>query len=265
MYNFNIITLFPGFFDSPLSNGIMARGISESLISVKTHDMRDYSSDKHRKVDDYPYGGDEGMILMVDTVAAAIRDLRNPAQNEKVVMMTPKGHRYSQNKALEFSRLDGLILVCGRYEGFDERIRAEVDEEISLGDFILNGGEAAALALVESVGRLVPGVLGREATFESHSTGLLEYPQYTRPRVWEGKAVPDVLLTGDHGKIREWRYKASLARTYFRRPDMLDYNQLSQNDREFLARLSAGLEQEFEFIRSDKFDSSEINKKQELT
>lgn len=265
MYKFKIITLFPGFYDSPLSNGIMARGISESLISVATHDLREYSKDKHHKVDDYPYGGDEGMILMVDTVAEAIRDLRNPELNERVVMMTPKGRRFTQDKALEYSRLEGLVIVCGRYEGFDERIRAEVDEEISLGDFILNGGESAALAVVEAVGRLIPGVLGSEATFESYTTGLLEYPQYTRPRVWEGREVPEVLLTGDHGKIREWRYKASLARTYFRRPDMLDFGQLSQSDREFLARLSAGLEPEFEFMRTDWIDPPEVKHEQELT
>jgi tRNA (guanine37-N1)-methyltransferase len=239
---FEIVTLFPELFDATRL-GLLGKARDAGHLEIATLNPREFTTDRHRTVDDSPYGGGSGMVLMVGPLAAALEHLdeaRRGGPSHKV-LLTPQGERFCQSHARRFSEMDTLTLICGRYEGFDERIRGLVDQEISLGDFVLLGGEVAALAIIEAVGRLVPGVLGNEqsATEESHARGLLEYPQFTRPELFRGQRVPEVLLSGNHAAIARWRRKESLRRTLERRPDLLQSADLSEEDETLLAEVRA--------------------------
>jgi tRNA (guanine37-N1)-methyltransferase len=219
-----ILTIFPGYFRSPLSESLLGKAIGGGLVEVVVTDLRDFAADRHRKVDDEAYGGGPGMVMLAPVVAAAVEARRGgpPAWS---VFLTPDGRRLDQAKVEELAARPRLLLFCGRYEGVDERARQAglFDEEISLGDFVLPGGEAAALAVVEAVSRLVPGVVGSALSVEAESFagGRLDYPHYTRPREFRGLTVPDVLVSGDHAKIQRWRRARALERTRARRPDLL--------------------------------------------
>lgn len=220
---FTVITLFPEYFDGPSGAGILGRAITDGLIGLELVDLREFGEGKHRMVDDTPYGGGAGMLMKAGPVVEAIEAVRARDPEAWVVLLTPQGRRFEQAVAREFSGRSSLVFVCGRYEGFDERIRSYVDEEVSLGDFVLMGGEAAALAMIEAAARLVPGVLGdiESTTEESMADGLLEYPHYTRPREFRGSEVPEVLLGGNHAEIARWRSEMAQKRTQLRRPDLL--------------------------------------------
>lgn len=240
---FEIVTLFPELFDV-LQHGLLGRARDAGRIDVETVTPRRFTSDRHRTVDDSPYGGGSGMVLMPGPVAGAL-DFLDEQRGGRIthrVLLTPQGERFSQAHARRFSELDSLTLVCGRYEGFDERIRGLVDEEVSLGDFVLLGGEVAALAMLEATARLLPGVLGNDqsAADESHADGLLEYPQYTRPEEFRDQRVPDVLRSGNHAVIARWRRKESLRRTLERRPDLLETADLSDDDQGLLEEIRQG-------------------------
>lgn len=238
---FEVVTLFPELFDV-VNLGLLGKAKEAGTIEVMTISPREFTYDKHRTVDDAPYGGGSGMVLMPGPFAAALDHLDSERQGASThrVLLTPQGSRFSQSHAHRFSKLDSLTLLCGRYEGYDERIRSLVDEEVSLGDFVLLGGETAALAVIEATARLLPGVLGnqRSAAEESHAGGLLEYPQYTRPEVFRGHAVPEVLRSGNHAAIARWRRKESLRRTLERRPDLLEAADLSDEDRALLDEIA---------------------------
>lgn len=224
MLDIRILTIFPGIFDSFLAFGNPARGRQASLLNVETVDLRDFTEDRHRSTDDYPYGGGTGMVMKPEPVVKGIRSVcESMSARPKVVLMTPQGRLFSQPVAEELATLEGLVIVCGRYEGLDERIRAFADDELSVGDYILSGGETAAMVVIDAICRLIPGVIGADSHIDGESfyAGLLEHPQYTRPRVFEGMEVPAILLEGHHEKIRRWRIKQSLARTLVRRPDLL--------------------------------------------
>ena len=235
-----IVTLFPHMFDGFLSESIIKRTIDKGLIEFKIVDLREYSLDKHHHVDDTPYGGGAGMVLKCDIMDRCLE--ANKALNSHICLMTPQGHQYKQEDARRLSMLDDIILVCGHYEGFDARISENLaDEIISIGDFVLTGGELPAMMIVDAVSRMLPGVLGSEesAPTDSFYNGLLEHPQYTRPREYEGLAVPEVLFSGDHAKIAKWRREKSLEITLRNRPDLLEKAELSKADIEYLAKLKA--------------------------
>ncbi|MCZ6639873.1 MAG: tRNA (guanosine(37)-N1)-methyltransferase TrmD [Thermodesulfobacteriota bacterium] len=222
---YDILTIFPEFFESPFSIGILKKAQEKGLIELNTYDIRDYTDNKHRTVDDTPYGGGGGMLMKVAPISAAIEDVKSKNAKSLVILTTPDGEKFTDKTARELAYYEQIIIICGRYEGVDERIREiYVDKEISIGDYVLSGGENAASVIVESVSRFIPGVLGNELSPENDSfnEGLLEYPQYTRPEEFEGKKVPDVLLSGNHKEIDEWRKKESIKRTFRKRPDMLD-------------------------------------------
>lgn len=222
---FIILTLFPEAFESYLSISLLKRALKKKLIKVKIVDIRKYAKDRHKTVDGRPYGGGAGMVLRADVMAKALKaaSSRNTKHVSRIILLTPQGKPFNQKLAQKLSTYKILILICGRYEGFDERIRKIADLEISLGDFVLTGGEIPAMAVVDAVARMVPGVVGKQKSVEqeSFSDGLLEYPQYTRPENYKGKKVPKVLLSGDHAKIEDWRKKEALRRTKKRRPDLL--------------------------------------------
>jgi len=222
---FDILTIFPGMFTGPFSESIIKRGIEAGLAQARVHDLRGWTVDKHKTTDDYPYGGGPGMVMKVEPLARAIGALREGNPGAPVILLSPQGEPFTQAIAKEFAVLPGLILVCGRYEGVDERVREYYcDREISLGDFVLTGGEIAAMAILDAVIRLIPGVLGSEfsSVEESHSASLLEYPQYTRPAEFEGRKAPDVLLSGHQARITEWKRRESIIRTAQRRPDLIE-------------------------------------------
>ncbi len=220
---FDVLTIFPDFFTTPFKYGVIGRAMERGLLELRTHDLREFTTDRHRTTDDSPYGGGSGMVMKADPVVRAIESISGSVKGQKVVLLTPQGRPFSQAVAGELSGAESILFVCGRYEGFDERIRSFVDMEVSAGDYILTGGEAAAIVLIDSIGRLVPGVLGDDASTieESFSRDLLEYPQYTRPSEWRGMRVPDVLLSGDHASVRRFREEASIERTAQRRPDII--------------------------------------------
>lgn len=222
MLSFTLITIFPGMFDSFLGHSILKKAQEKGLIGFHKIDPRDYAIDRHRVTDDYPYGGGQGMVMKPEPLVAAIEQARSRAPSARVILLTPQGKVFTQETARRLAREQNIVLVCGRYEGIDERVKEFVDEEISVGDYTLSGGEPAANAVVDAVARLVPGVLGNEnsALEESFVEGLLEYPQYTRPEDFRGLKVPEVLLSGDHARVRQWRREQSLARTRERRPDL---------------------------------------------
>ncbi len=220
MFHAQILTLFPEFFDSPLSCSIPKRAIEAGLARVDCIQMRDFATDRHRTVDDAPYGGGPGMVLKPEPVVAAIREARRRHADTRVVMLTPGGRRFTQDVALEYAASPGITLLCGRYEGFDERICDYVDEQLSLGDYVLSGGEPAALCVLDAVIRLLPGVLGspESAVLDSFTEeGILDWPHYTRPEVFEGKRVPQVLLSGNHAEIERWRREQARLRSEARR------------------------------------------------
>lgn len=221
----DIITLFPDFFETLKSHSIVGRAIKNKKLEIITHNLRDYSQDKYKTVDDHPYGGGVGMLLRFDVLLRALENVKSQISNHKfkVILLTPQGEVYKQETAKALTKEENLILICGHYEGYDERIREYVDQEISIGDYVLTGGEIPAMIIVDSVARLLPGVLGHDESSqdESHSEGLLEYPQYTRPEEYEGKKVPEILLSGNHPQIDKWRKQESIERTKSRRPDLL--------------------------------------------
>ncbi len=236
---FDILTLFPEMFHSPLEHSILGKAREEGLIKVDLINIRDYAEGRHRVTDDYPYGGGKGMIMKPEPIIRGVKAIRSEDPGAWVILMTPQGISLNQGVAKRLVRLSHLVLICGRYEGVDERVRGLVDEEISIGDYVLTGGELAALVLIDMVSRLIPGVLGDEGAPEddSFSQGLLEYPQYTRPREFEGRGVPEVLLSGDHQAIERWRRRETLRRTLQRRPDLLAKADLSREDMEILEEL----------------------------
>ncbi len=237
---FDILTLFPEFFISPLNQSLLGKALAKGVLSVNTYNLRDFTTDRHRTTDDSPYGGGHGMVMKVEPVVRALESLKSDGPRARVILTTPQGVPLTQALAGELSREERLIIVCGRYEGVDERIRAFVDTEVSLGDFVLTGGEIAALALIDSVGRLVPDVLGEpgSAAHDSFSDGLLEYPQYTRPEDFRGQVVPSVLLSGNHAEIERWRRIESLKRTAKRRPDLIEKAVLTEAERRLLKETS---------------------------
>lgn len=242
---FDILTLFPEMFQGPLSSGLFQKAVSRGLVTVNLHNIRDYTHDRHRSVDDYPYGGGAGMVLKPEPVFEAVDSLSSgisheQAANMPVILLTPQGRLFSQQVAAELSQHTHLALICGRYEGVDERIREYlVTDEISIGDYVLGGGELAAMVVIEAVVRLLPGVLGSEESTldESHAAGLLEYPQYTRPPIYREWPVPEVLLSGNHAQIAVWRREQAIIRTLQRRPEMLERAHLNSNEERFIKRL----------------------------
>ncbi|MDP3016952.1 MAG: tRNA (guanosine(37)-N1)-methyltransferase TrmD [Deltaproteobacteria bacterium] len=238
---FDILTLFPEMFSSPFQESIMAKAIEKGLIEVRTINIRDFALDKHRIVDDAPYGGGQGMVMKVEPIARAIEQVKSEDPSVRTIYLTPEGKPLNQEMARQLSSRSHLILLCGRYEGVDERVREFfVDEEISIGDYVLTGGELAAMVLIDAVSRLLPGVLGsdRSAEEDSFFGSLLEYPQYTRPASFRGYEVPEVLLSGNHQAISLWRRKEALRRTWMRRPDLLSKASLSEEDKKILEEIS---------------------------
>ena len=221
MWQAQVFTLYPEFFPGPLSKGLYGKALSKNLWNLNIVNIRDAAEDKHKTVDDTPYGGGSGMLLKADVLAKSLD--QNKIEGEKVIYLSPKGKKFDQNYARELSNEKSVSFICGHFEGVDERVLSTRNiEEISIGDYILSGGETAAFVVIDSILRLLPGVLGNENSRvdESFENGLLEYPQYTKPQIWEEKAVPEVLLSGDHSKIKDWRLSQSEAITRVRRPDL---------------------------------------------
>jgi tRNA (guanine37-N1)-methyltransferase len=236
---FNILTLFPGLILPFMEEGVLGRSVKNGILKVNVTDIRDFARGKHKITDDRPFGGGSGMVMMAGPIDMALKSL-DQADKSIVILLSPQGVKFDQPLAWNLAKYDQMTLICGRYEGVDERvITHNVDMELSVGDYILSGGELGALIVLDAVSRLVPGVLGcdnsnKEDSFEG---GLLEHPQYTRPRIFNGEEVPEILLSGDHEKIRQWRREQSLKRTYTKRPDLLDKAVLSEEDTAFLKKL----------------------------
>lgn len=229
---FDVLTLFPDMLSGPLAESILGKAIDKGLIEVAVHNLRDWAEGRHQVADDTPYGGGDGMVMKVEPIARALTSLRAASPRTRVLLMSPQGKVFRQADAERLSREQSLTFVCGRYEGFDERVRGLADEELSLGDYVLTGGELAAMTMLDAIARLIPGVLGNtgSALGDSHRDGLLEYPQYTRPAEFEGQRVPEVLLSGNHQLIADWRRREQLRRTLLRRPDLLESAPLSDRD-----------------------------------
>ena len=222
---FDIVSIFPGIFESPFGDSIINRAREKGLLEIRIHDLRDFTLNKHRKVDDTPFGGGVGMIMNVEPIARALEAIKKEVPNARTILLSPGGKPFNQKKANQFAHQESLILICGRYEGIDERVRLHfADEEVSIGDYILTGGEIPAMVLVETVSRLIPGVLGDSESIveESFAGGVLEYPQYTRHRDFKGFKVPDVLVSGDPKKIRAWQKVEALKKTESVRPDLFE-------------------------------------------
>jgi len=237
-----VLTLFPRLIAGPLGESLLGKAQEKGLLRVRVMDIRDYASGKHRVTDDVPYGGGAGMVMKPEPLVAAIEAARAALPGARVVLLSPQGRRFDQRKAEELAGCERLVLACGRYEGVDERVLPYVDEELSLGDFVLQGGEVAALAVIEAAARLVPGVLGNEESAARESFAremVLEGPQYTRPPEFRGAAVPEALLSGDHARIARWRRRQALLRTRERRPDLFEKLRLSPEDLRLLEREEA--------------------------
>jgi tRNA (guanine37-N1)-methyltransferase len=235
---FGIVTLFPEMFDAIADNGVVGRAIRQGVLSLECSNPRDFTDDKHRTVDDRPYGGGPGMLMKVEPLERALNAMRQSYPAAKVVYMSPQGKRFDQAAAQTFSECDELIVLAGRYEGVDERLlSAQVDEEWSVGDYVLSGGELPAMIMIDAIARLLPGVLGHpdSAVEDSFVDGLLDCPHYTRPEVYKDEAVPEVLMSGDHARIRAWRLQQALGRTYLRRPDLLEKRGMSREEEGLLA------------------------------
>jgi tRNA (guanine37-N1)-methyltransferase len=244
MMRIDVLTLFPQMFAAPFSFGIFQRAIDNGLVGINVYNIRDYTHDKHHTADDYPYGGGAGMVLQPGPIFEAVEAIKNSVGEGEsdfpVILLTPQGRLLSQPIALEFSRRRHLVFICGHYEGVDERVREHLaTDEISIGDYVLTGGEVPALVVIDAVLRLLPGVLGSEASplEDSHASGLLEYPQYTRPADFRGWTVPDVLLSGNHAEIARWRREQIIRRTLERRPDLLNKANLGLEDKKLVERL----------------------------
>jgi tRNA (guanine37-N1)-methyltransferase len=237
---FDVLTLFPDIFSSFIKESILGRAVKNGLIDLGLIDIRDFAQGPHRVTDDRPYGGGDGMVMKAEPIKKALDSIERVGDRCSVILLSPQGERFEQSRAWALSKFDQLVLICGRYEGIDERIRVKyADLELSIGDYILTGGELGAMVIIDAVTRLIPGVLGGEGSTreESFEEDLLEYPHYTRPRIFHGDAVPDVLLSGDHEKIRIWRRTQSLQRTLERRPDLLEKAGLNEEDKAILATL----------------------------
>ncbi len=241
----DILTIFPGMFSGVMSESILGRAQEKGILTVRVHDIRDFAIGKHRVVDDYPFGGGPGMVMKPEPIAAAIEhalECRIGAGRgeSRVVLTTPAGRPFTQDMARDYAVCEHLVILCGHYEGIDERVAALVTEEVSIGDYVLTGGELPAMVIVDAAARLLPGALGDTASAQEDSfwDGLLDYPHYTRPRRWRGLEVPEVLLSGDHERIRKWRRARSLERTKLRRPDLLAEAEISAEDMEILQTLA---------------------------
>lgn len=233
----DVFTIFPEYFSGPLDASLLGRAVRAGLVDIRIHDVREHATDRHRAVDDAPFGGGAGMVMMPEPLFAAVDAARPP---HPILLLSAAGRRFDQALATDLERADGFSLVCGRYEGVDQRVADHLcDDEVTVGDYVVSGGEVAALIVIEAVTRLVPGVMGNEASSveESYADGLLEHPQYTRPAELRGHQVPSVLLSGDHAKVARWRRAQALRRTLDRRPDLLSVNDLSGADRDLLAEL----------------------------
>ena len=238
----DVVTIFPRMLREPLADGIVGRACAAGLVELRIHDLRDHSDDRHRSVDDAPFGGGPGMVMKAEPFARALEAIRAEAgpAREAVVLLSPRGRRFDQQAARRFAGLERLVLLCGRYEGIDERVAESLaTEELSLGDFVLTGGETAALAVAEASVRLLPGALGDGASAgdDSFEAGLLDWPHYTRPAEWRGARVPEVLLSGDHAKIRAWRRRESLRATRERRPELFAAASLTREDQELVRQI----------------------------
>jgi tRNA (guanine37-N1)-methyltransferase len=234
---FDVLTLFPSMFSAPLDESILGKASERGLIQIQLHSIRDYAVDKHQITDDRPFGGGEGMVMKPEPIMKALDQLREKPPQPRVLLLSPQGRLFNQELAWVLSRMQRLVLICGRYEGVDERVALHAaDDEISIGDYVLTGGELAAMVVIDAVSRLIPGVVGNAASIESDTFAepVLEYPQYTRPQEWRGYRVPDVLLSGNHQAIKEWRRGQALLRTKLRRPDLFARLQLSPSDLELL-------------------------------
>jgi tRNA (guanine37-N1)-methyltransferase len=237
---FDLVTIFPRLCEGPLGEGIVRRAIDRGLVDVRVHDLRDFTTDRHRSVDDVSYGGGPGMVFKPEPLFRAVDAIRGDGAVDAVILMSPQGRRFTQREAERLAGLRHVVLVCGRYEGVDDRVRSALaTEELSVGDYVLSGGELPALVIVDAVVRLLPGAVGDEASVEvdSFSRGLLDYPHFTRPADFRGLRVPDVLLSGNHADIRRWRKRESLARTLAARPDLLPSAELDDEEREMLRAL----------------------------
>jgi tRNA (guanine37-N1)-methyltransferase len=233
----DILTLFPEMFSGVLGTSILKKAMEKNIVQYNIVNYRDFADNKHQTVDDYPYGGGAGMVLKPQPIFDALENFKKGDTNPRIILLCPQGEKYTQSKAEELSHEDHLIFICGHYEGYDERIREyAVTDEVSIGDFVLTGGELGAMVLVDSIVRLLPGVLGNDDSpvLDSFSTGLLEHPHYTRPAEFRGMKVPDILLSGDHRKIEEWREKESLRRTFMRRPDLLENFSLTEQQKKWI-------------------------------
>jgi tRNA (guanine37-N1)-methyltransferase len=239
----DVVTIFPGMIAPPVSDGIVGRAAAAGLVRIAAHDLREHTEDKHRTADDSPFGGGPGMVMKAEPFFRAVEAIdAPPGERRAVVVLSPRGAPFNQERAWRYAALDRLVLLCGRYEGIDERVREGLGaEEVSVGDFVLTGGEVAALAVIEATVRLLPGALGDEASAgaDSFADGILDFPHYTRPAVVRGHAVPEVLLSGDHAKIRRWRRKEALRATRERRPDLIDKARLSPEDRALLVEIES--------------------------
>ena len=250
---FDILTIFPDLFISPLNEGILRKAREEGKIRITVTDIRDFAEDRHATTDDRPFGGGEGMVMKAEPLAAAVEQTRRAGNTGRVVLLTPQGRKYSQAIARELAKEGSLVLVCGRYEGVDERFRAAYcDDEISIGDYILTGGELAAMVVIDSVSRLLPGVLGcpDSAEKDTFSRNLLKHPQYTRPRNFRGVEVPEVLLNGNHAEICSYRFVEAVRRTLERRPDLLGQERFSREEERLLRR--HGLEEALQAARTGR-------------
>ena len=250
--NIDILTLFPEMFQGPFNSSILQRAIDRQLVSINLHNLRDYAHDRHATVDDYPYGGGAGMVLKPEPIFEAVEKLKSEICLREgagdsalpIILLTPQGRLFCQPVAAELAVHPRMMLICGHYEGVDERVREHlITDEISIGDYVLSGGELAAMVMIDGVVRLLPGVLGSEASLreDSHTAGLLEYPQYTRPAVYRDWSVPEVLLSGNHAQIAKWRREQAIWRTLKRRPELLDKAELPLEERQLVERLSHSL------------------------
>ncbi|WP_438714353.1 tRNA (guanosine(37)-N1)-methyltransferase TrmD [Enterococcus sp. AZ109] len=243
MMRIDVLTLFPRMFEGPMGESIIGKAVEKDLLEINIHNFRDYSDNKHQQVDDYPYGGGAGMLLKVQPIYDSLKaiEAQTGDQRKRVILLDPAGKPFDQKMAEEFANEEQLVFICGHYEGYDERIRSMVTDEVSLGDYVLTGGELGAMVMIDATVRLLPEVLGNQtsAKTDSHSTGLLEHPQYTRPAEFNGMKVPEVLMNGNHRLIEEWQLKESLRRTYQRRPDMLEKLELTEQMKKMLDEIKA--------------------------
>ena len=245
----DILTLFPQMFEGPFNTGIFQRAISKGLVEVNVYNIRDYAHDKHHIVDDYPYGGGAGMVLKPEPIFEAVEQIKKEAQEGElpIILLSPQGRLFSQAIAQKLSQYSHLMLICGHYEGVDERVHEHLaTDEISIGDYVLSGGELAAMVVVDTIVRLLPGVLGSQDSLkdDSHTDGLLEYPQYTRPAVYRGWPVPEVLLSGNHAQIAQWRREQAVMRTLKHRPELIDKANLSSEERRIVSSSTANAQEE---------------------